>query len=127
MAMNALTALAHAEGRDVVLFAHTSHILNAPMVGGRFSTQQQPPQSMGETLRRSLGNLYLAIVEIEPVTPAPAIAPPDLFQLLHPTCAKPCMMSVGGIPLPQVRIGINGDDQQLIDPATAASFYLVVP
>jgi len=27
----------------------------------------------------------------------------------------------------QVRIGINGNDEQLIDPATAANLYLFVP
>jgi hypothetical protein len=127
MAANALTALAHAEGRSILLFAHTSHVLNAPMVGGRFSGQQQHPQSMGETLRRALGSRYFVIAEIEPVKPAPASAPPDLFQLLHPACDQPCMMSTSGIQLRQVRLGINGDDQQLVDPATAASFYLVIP
>jgi hypothetical protein len=29
--------------------------------------------------------------------------------------------------LRQVRIGINGDDQELIDAGTAASFYLILP
>jgi len=127
MAANALTALAHAEGGSILLFAHTSHVLNAPMLGGRFSGQQQPPQSMGETLRRALGSRYVAITEIEPVKPAPASAPPDLFRLLHPACDQPCMMSASGLQLHQVRIGINGDDQQLVDPATAASFYLIIP
>lgn len=127
MATNALIALAHANGGNILLFAHTSHILNAPMLGGRFSSQQQPPQSMGETLRRSLGSQYIAIAEIEPVTPAPAAPPPDLFELLHPSCSEPCMLSPAGIQLHQVRIGINGDDQQLIDPATAANYYLVIP
>jgi erythromycin esterase len=42
MAANALRALARAGGRSILLFAHTSHILNAPMLGGRFSSQQQP-------------------------------------------------------------------------------------
>jgi hypothetical protein len=37
------------------------------------------------------------------------------------------MMSASGLQLHQVRIGINGDDQQLVDPATAASFYLIIP
>lgn len=127
MAMNALTALVHAKGKSILLFAHTSHVLNAPMLGGRFSSQQQPPQSMGEILHRSLGSRYIAIAEIEPVTPAPTSAPPDLLQLLHPTGDKPCMMSPGGLPLHQVRIGINGDDQELIDPTTATSFYLMIP
>ncbi|HUN83585.1 MAG TPA: hypothetical protein VMU48_04360 [Terracidiphilus sp.] len=27
----------------------------------------------------------------------------------------------------EVRIGINGNDEQLIDPTTAASFYLILP
>jgi erythromycin esterase-like protein len=127
MAANALTALAHAEGGSILLFAHTSHILNAPMLGGRFSGQQQPPQSMGETLRGALGSRYVAIAEIEPVNPAPASAPPDLFRLLHPACDQPCMMSASGLQLHQVRVGMNGDDQQLVDPATAASFYLIIP
>jgi erythromycin esterase len=127
MAANALAALADAGGASILLFAHTSHVLNAPMLGGRFSGQQQPPQSMGEALRRALGNRYVAIAEIEPVKPAPASAPPDLFQLLHPTCDQPCMMSTGRLQLHQVRIGTNGDDQQLVDPATAASFYLIIP
>jgi len=127
MAMNALTALENAGGRSILLFAHTSHVLSAPMLGGRFSGQQQPPESMGETLRRSLGSRYVAIAEIEPVKADPAGAPPGLFELLHPACDEPCMMSAGGVQLHQVRIGINGDDEQLIDPATAASFYLVIP
>jgi hypothetical protein len=61
------------------------------------------------------------------VKPAPASAPPDLFQLLHPACDQACMMSASGLQFHQVRIGINGDDQQLVDPATAASFYLIIP
>lgn len=127
MAENALKALAQTEGGSILLFAHTSHVLNAPMLGGRFSGQQQPPQSMGETLRHALGSRYVVIAEIEPVKPAPANAPPDLFQLLHPACDQPCMMSASGLQLHSVRIGINGDDQQLVDPATAASFYLTIP
>lgn len=127
MAANALIALAQAEGRSILLFAHTSHVLNAPMLGGRFSGQQQPPQSMGQTLRRTLGSRYVAIAEIEPTKPAPASAPPDLFQLLHPACDQPCMTSASELQLHQVRIGINGDDQELIDPMTAAGFYLIVP
>lgn len=127
MAANTLAALAHAEGRSILLFGHTSHVVNAPTLGGRFRGQQQPPESMGETLRRALGNRYVAIVEIEPVTPTPASAPLDLFRLLHPACDQPCMMRAGGLQSHQVRIGVNGDDQRLIDPSTAASFYLVIP
>jgi hypothetical protein len=97
------------------------------MVGGQLSVLSQPPQSMGESLRRSLGSRYLAIVEIEPVTPPPASAPPDLLQLLHPACDAPCMMSADGLQVHQVRVGMNGGDQELIDPTTAASFYLIVP
>jgi Erythromycin esterase len=92
MANNALAVRAHAEGKSVLLFAHTSHILNAPMLGGRWSSQSRPPQSMGETLPRSVGSRYLAIAQIEPVTP-PVDAPPDLVQLLHPKCKEPCMVA----------------------------------
>lgn len=127
MAKNALAALANASGGSVLLFAHTSHILNQPMLGGRFSGQSQPPQSMGETLKRSLGSRYLTIVQIQPVTPPPSSGVPDLLQLLHPACMKPCMISSRRIHLHQVRIGNNDDDQQLIDPTTAANFYLIVP
>jgi len=126
-AKNALAALADANGGSILLFAHSSHILDAPMLGGRWSNQGQPPHSMGETLRRALGSRYVAIAEIEPVKPAPASAPPDLFQLLHPACDQPCMVSASGLQLHQVRIGNNGNDQQLIDPTTAASFYLIIP
>jgi len=127
MAANALTALSHAQGGNVLLFAHTSHILNAPMRGGRFSGQQQPPQSIGSVLHRSLGSRYLAIAQIEPVTPAPADPPPDLFELLHPTCREACMIRPVGVQEHEVRIGINGNDEQLIDPTTAANFYLILP
>lgn len=127
MAANALAVLAQAHGSSIVLFAHTSHILNAAMQGGRWSGQSHPPHSMGEVLHRSLGSRYVAIVQIEPVTPPPSDAPPDLLQLLHPTCAEPCMVSPNELQLHQVRIGINGDDQELINPMTAASFYLIVP
>jgi erythromycin esterase len=127
MAKNALTALAHADGRSILLFAHTSHILNAPMLGGRWSGQSQPPHSMGEFLHSALGDRYLAIVQIELVTPAPSDAPPDLLRLLHPVCEEPCMVRASELQPNQARIGINGDDQQLIDPATAANYYLVIP
>jgi erythromycin esterase-like protein len=126
-AANVLTALSLARGGNILLFAHTSHILNAPMRGRRFSGQQQPPQSMGSILRRSLGSRYLAIAQIEPVTPAPADPPPDLFELLHPTCSEACMIRPVGLQGHEVRIGINGNDEQLIDPMTAASFYLILP
>lgn len=127
MAANAIAALDDAEDKSILLFAHTSHVLNAPMIGGRFSSQQQPPRSMGETLHRILGSRYLAIAEIEPVaTPLPG-DPPDLEQLLHPVCDQPCMFIGNQIRLDKVRIGINGDDQQQIEPANAAAFYLIVP
>lgn len=127
MAANVLHVLSHAQGESVLLFAHTSHILNAPMRGGRLSGQQQPPQSMGSVLHRSLGSRYLAIAQIEPVVPSPAGATPDLFALLHPACSEPCMIGASGIQVHEVRVGINGNDEELIDPATAASFYLILP
>jgi erythromycin esterase len=127
MAKNALAALADADGGSILLFAHTAHVLNAPMLGGRFSGQSQPPHSMGEALHRSLGSRYLAIVQVQPVTPPPSDGAPDLLQVLHPTCEEPCMMSSKEIELHQVRIGENDNDQELIDPTTAASFYLVIP
>lgn len=82
---------------------------------------------MGEVLRRSLGSRYVAIVQIEAVKPVPVDSPPSLLQLLHPDCTGPCMISPVHLGLHEVRIGINGDDQELIDPATAASFYLMIP
>lgn len=127
MAKNALAILANAQGKNILLFAHTSHILNAPMLGGRWSGQSQPPQSMGEVLHRSLGNRYLAIVQIEAVTPAPSTPPSGLLQLLPPTGEEPCMVRASELLPQQVRIGINGNDQQLINSATAASFYLILP
>jgi erythromycin esterase-like protein len=127
MAKNAMAALAHAEGGNILLFAHTSHILNASMSGRRFSGQIQPPESMGEILQRSLGNRYLAIAQVEPVKPTPSSPPPDLLLLLHPECEAPCMVRADKLQPRQVRIGINGDDQELIDPMTAASFYVIVP
>jgi len=82
---------------------------------------------MGSVLHRSLGSRYLAIAQIEPVTPTPADPPPDLFELLHPTCSEACMIRPVGLQEHEVRIGINGNDEQLIDPTTAASFYLILP
>jgi erythromycin esterase-like protein len=127
MDTNALTVLAHAGGGNVLLFAHTSHILNAPMIGGRWSGQIQPAHSMGETLHRSLGKHYLAIAQIEPVKTAVPDPTPDLLELLHLKCVDPCMMPPNKLQSHQVRIGINGNDEQLIDPATAANLYLFVP
>ena len=127
MAKNALAALADANGGSILLFAHTAHVVNAPMLGGRFSGQSQPPQSMGETLHRSLGGRYFAIVQVEPITPPSLSGAPGLLQLAHPTCEVPCMISSKEIQLRQVRIGENHDDQQLIDPTTAASYYLIIP
>lgn len=37
------------------------------------------------------------------------------------------MMSASGLQLDQVRIGINGDTKELINPMTAAGFYLIIP
>jgi len=127
MAANALTVLNDAGGGNILLFAHTSHILCAPMIGGRRSHQTQPAHSMGETLRRSLGNRYLAIAQIEAVKTAAAESTPDLLGLLHPKCGGPCMMAASKVQTRRVRIGINGDDEQLIDPMAAASLYLFVP
>lgn len=127
MAENALAALADAKGGNILLFAHTSHILNQPMIGGRFGGQSQPPQSMGETLHRSLGGRYLTIVQVQPVTPSPSGGIPDLLQLLRLACSDPCMISSKEVHLHQVRIGNNDDDQQLIDPTMAADFYLIIP
>jgi erythromycin esterase len=127
MAKNASAALADANGGSILLFAHTSHILNTPMVGGRFSGQSQPPHSMGETLHRVLGSRYLTIVQVQPVTPPPSNGALDLLRVLHPTCQDACMVSSKEIQLHQVRIGNNDTDQQLIDPTTAASYYLFLP
>jgi erythromycin esterase-like protein len=127
MASNASSALADANGGSILLFAHTSHILNAPMVGGRFNGQSQPPHSMGETLHRALGSRYVTIVQVQPVTSPPSNGVSDLFQIIHPTCEDPCMVRSKEIQLHQVRIGNNDNDQQLIDPTTAASYYLFLP
>ena len=61
------------------------------------------------------------------MTPAETVPPPDLLQLLHPTCGGSCMISPAGLRVNEVRIGINGNDEELIDPTTAASFYLILP
>jgi len=37
------------------------------------------------------------------------------------------MISPAGLRVNEVRIGINGNDEELIDPTTAASFYLILP
>ena len=127
MAKNALVALTEANGESILLFAHTAHVVNAPMLGGQFSGQSQPPKSMGQTLHNLLGSRYLAIVQVEPATPAPLDAAPDLLQLANPTCAGPCMISSKEFQLRQIRIGENHDNEQLIDPTTAASYFLIIP
>lgn len=47
MANNALAVLAHAEGKSILLFAHTSHLLNAPMLGGRWSAKASLHKAWG--------------------------------------------------------------------------------
>jgi erythromycin esterase-like protein len=127
MAANALAALDEAGGKSILLFAHARHILSAPMRGGQLSGLTQPPESMGEVLRRKLGSRYVAVVQIEPVAPPPSDAPPDLLSLLRPACADTCIVSPAGLRLRQVRVGLNGDDQEIVDPLAAAAFYLVIP
>ena len=87
----------------------------------------QPPESMGEVLHRSLASRYLAIVQIEAARVTTEDGPPDLFHLLNASCKEPYLVRPDEIHAHQVRIGINGDDQQFIDAGTAASFYLIVP
>ena len=56
LAANALWALSR-EGQDgrILVFAHNAHVMNAPITGGIWNAFEQPPRSMGMSLRSALG------------------------------------------------------------------------
>jgi hypothetical protein len=82
---------------------------------------------MGQKLRELLGSRYVIIAQIQSATSARSNAVPNLLDLLHPACQEPCMIPASKVQARQVRVGINGDDEEIINAATAASFYLIVP
>ncbi|HVI97452.1 MAG TPA: erythromycin esterase family protein [Sphingomonas sp.] len=128
MAANAAAILARSHGKSILLFAHTSHVLNAPMQGGRWSTQAQPPESMGQHLAAQLGKRYQVIAQIESASRGDR-STPDLASALAIDCAATCLVPsarLGKLGTMRVRIGINHDDDQLVVPMSAASFFLLL-
>jgi erythromycin esterase len=77
MADNVLWALAQEGSRGrLLLFAHNMHVMNAPLKGGPWEAFRQPPSSMGQFLRSTLGPDLLIIgaagsASLKPQTPQP--------------------------------------------------------
>lgn len=127
MATNALDALHRSAGKGLFLFAHTSHVLKSPRRGGQWRTQERPPISIGEVLRQRLGSGYYVIAQVEPA-PVDGSRPPDLITAFRTTCPKPCVVLANArtkLRSTTLRIGINGNDEQLIDAAAADAFFIM--
>ncbi|WP_212611471.1 erythromycin esterase family protein [Sphingomonas gellani] len=124
MAANALDILRRSGGKSLLLFAHTSHVLKVPRRGGQWATQQRPPRSMGEFLHQHLGKLYFVLAQVERA-PAKDASVPDLITTMKIHCAGPCVVptttQLEHSPA-IVRVGINGNDEQLIDRSAADEF-----
>lgn len=116
MAANALDAFRRSGGKSLLLFAHTSHVLKSPRRGGQWRTQKRPPRSMGEFLHQHLGNRYFALAQVERA-PTKSASVPDLIGMTKVDCAEPCVFRTAKRPRHWpaiVRIGINGNDEQLV-------------
>jgi len=128
MAANALDALHRSAGKSLFLFAHTSHVLKSARRGGQLRTQKHPPISMGEVLRQRLGSRYYALAQVESA-PVNGSHVPDLIAAFRTKCTKLCVVLANARPKLRrttLRIGINGNDEQLIDTA-AADAFLIMP
>lgn len=129
MAANAAEVFARSRNKSIVLFAHSSHVMAAPMRGGRWSSQVEPPTSMGQLLRQRFGDRYLVLAQVER-TKHKGGSVPDLFDAWNIACRDACLMPTGrGAEANSgpFRVGINGDDEQVIDPSSAATFLVILP
>jgi erythromycin esterase-like protein len=127
MAANAADVFAGSRGKSIVLFAHSSHVMAAPMRGGRWSTQAEPPTSMGELLRERFGDRYVVVAQVER-TKHEGESVPDLFDAWSIACQEACLVPTGAeADSGLFRVGINGDDEQVIDPSSAATFLVILP
>ncbi len=129
MAANAAEVFAGSRGKSIVIFAHSSHVRAASMRGGRWSSQAEPPTSLGQLLRQRFGDRYVVLAQVER-TKHEGGSEPDLLNAWSITCEEACMVSThrgreakSGL----FRVGINGDDEQVIDPSSAAAFLVVLP
>jgi erythromycin esterase len=75
MAANALWALEReGPGGKILVFAHNAHVMNAPITGGIWNAFEQPPRSMGMSLRASLTD-DLIILATGGATNGPGLPP----------------------------------------------------
>jgi erythromycin esterase len=69
MADNTVWALEQLQpDRRLLVFAHNAHVMNATRRGGDLSGLAQPPRSMGQRLRDTLGSALVIIAEATPGT-----------------------------------------------------------
>jgi erythromycin esterase len=59
----------------VLVFAHNTHIQNAPIEGGIWATLERPPQAMGQHLRAALGNDLFILGTASGIAPDTVEAP----------------------------------------------------
>lgn len=129
MAANAAEVFAGSRGKSIVLFAHSSHVMAASMRGGRWSTQAEPPTSMGQLLRQRFGDQYVVLAQVER-TKHEGGSVPDLFDAWSIACREACLVPAARGPTASTgpfRVGINGDDEQVIEPSSAATFLIILP
>lgn len=121
MAANAKT-LTQMFGNDrpSVLLAHLTHIAASPMYGPRWAGLNRAPSSMGDQLRRDLGNRYTAVLMVNRLNRAGKEIACSNGPPLS-TYAKNSLIRVVP-PTRWVEVPVNGSDCQLLPLPRAANF-----
>lgn len=122
MADNALWALEQlGPGGRLLVFAHNAHVVNEPQRGEHLRGLAQPPRSMGQRLRETLGADLVIVAEA-----APGGGAQDFGDLLRTAASGGRLIDLRSAPaaargwlLHPQRLRANVDGSALVTPATA--------
>jgi erythromycin esterase len=128
MADNALWALEQlGPGGRLLVFAHNAHVVNEPQRGEHLRGLAQPPRSMGQRLRETLGADLVIVAEA-----APGGGAQDFGDLLRTAASGGRLIDLRSAPaaargwlLHPQRLRANVDGSALVTPATAFDAVMV--
>jgi erythromycin esterase len=132
MADNALWSLGQLgnDGR-LLVFAHDAHVMTAPRRESQLRQLTQPPRSMGQKLRQSLGADLVVLAEMAPGRSG-SPGPEQFGDVLRSSGSPPFLLDLRAAPEPALkwlahtrRIRLNGDGDTLVTPATAFDAVIV--
>jgi erythromycin esterase len=111
------------------VFAHNAHVMNATRRGGQLSGLAQPPRSMGQQLRATLGSGLVIIAEAAPGT---SHNPSEFGDVVRTAAAAPFLLDLRPASGPARmwldqphRLRANGQSEALVTPASAFDVLVV--